>query len=317
MSKWLFLFIPFLGWGQSFAPEPGALGSTAIHKDSSLITYWADNLSLDRGYLDLANPFLGEVDYGVSSDGEGPADGISVVSLGDSGVATYYFSVPFSDGIGPDFAVFENGFADHYLELAFVEVSSDDQNYFRFPALSEIPTDVQMTNFDFINCGYVHNLAGKYRANYGTPFDLSELDTIIGLDITAITSIRIVDVVGSIDPNWGSMDSQGRMINDPYPTAFPSGGFDLDGLALLQPYVLGISEQNQKVMCSPNPVVNQLQIEASGDVAYTIRDVAGTLMLEGTGNRIDCHQLPQGVYIVTIIAATGVYSERILKQDGI
>ena len=45
----------------------------------------------------------------------------------------------------------------------------------------------------------------------------------------------MVDVVGSIDPMYGTRDSLGNLINDPWPTPFATGGFDLDAVAVLQP----------------------------------------------------------------------------------
>ena len=73
------------------------------------------------------------VDFGEPEDATGMAGDGRVVSLGDGGVAILTFDTPLSDGPGPDFAVFENAFLETFLELAFVEVSSDDVNYFRFP----------------------------------------------------------------------------------------------------------------------------------------------------------------------------------------
>lgn len=299
MIKWLLACVPFWGFGQSFAPEPGSAGSTAIHKDSSIITYWAENVFVERGFLDIADPNLGFASFGVASDAEGPADGISVVSLGDGGVATYFFAAPISDGPGPDFAVFENGFIDHYMELAFVEVSSDNQTYVRFDAVSEIQTDVQLSNFDTVNCRYVHNFAGKYRANYGTPFDLNELAGAPGLDLQAITSIRIVDVVGTIDTTYARMDSQGHVINDPYPTLFASGGFDLDGLALLQPYWLAIDEAaSNGIRCYPNPVKDLFHIEGEEGTELHVYDAWGRLMGSFTGTSLDVSQWQSGTYIL-------------------
>jgi hypothetical protein len=80
--------------------------------------------------MDIANPGLGYASLGDSSLAIGPAN-LDIVSLGDSGVATLTFSSPIANGLGPDFVVFENGFLDPandsfaFLELAFVEVSSD------------------------------------------------------------------------------------------------------------------------------------------------------------------------------------------------
>ena len=53
------------------------------------------------------------------------------------------------------------------------------------------------------------------------------------LDLQRITHVRVIDVVGSIDPSIGSHDCEGRMINEPFPTPFFTGGFDLDAVAAL------------------------------------------------------------------------------------
>jgi hypothetical protein len=47
--------------------------------------------------------------------------------------------------------------------------------------------------------------------------------------------VRVVDVVGSIDPAYARRDSDGRIVNDPWPTDFPiigNGGFDLDAIGV-------------------------------------------------------------------------------------
>jgi hypothetical protein len=115
------------------------------------------------------------------------------------GSAILTFQNPISNGTGFDFAIFENSFNDVFLELAFVEVSSDGVNYIRFPATSNTQTTTQIGPFD--NTGdatKLNNLSGKYRAQYGTPFDLQELTGNPLLNINAITHIKIIDVVGSI-----------------------------------------------------------------------------------------------------------------------
>jgi hypothetical protein len=88
-------------------------------------------------------------------------------------------------------------------------------------------------DFSLLNPTYLHNLAGKYRGEQGTPFDLGELPRDPKLDLGRITHVRIVDVVGSINPAWGSYDSEGRIIKDPFPTRFESGGFDLDAVGVM------------------------------------------------------------------------------------
>ena len=53
------------------------------------------------------------------------------------------------------------------------------------------------------------------------------------VDVNQIRFVRITDVVGSINPLYGTLDSQGHLINDPWPTAGSGSGFDLDGVAAL------------------------------------------------------------------------------------
>jgi hypothetical protein len=80
----------------------------------------------------------------------------------------------------------------------------------------------------------IDGLAGKYHAGFGTPFDLSQIAGLSpNVDVGNINFVRVVDVVGSINSTLGSRDSLGNLINDPYPTAFASGGFDLSGVGAL------------------------------------------------------------------------------------
>jgi hypothetical protein len=156
-----------------------------------------------------------------------------VVSLGDGGIATLTFSAAIFNGEGFDFAIFENSFSDDFLELAHVEVSSDGINFFRFPSVSLSPSDVQVESFGLLDATQIYNLAGKYRLFYGTPFDLQDLANELGLDINSMTHVRIIDVVGSILPEFATYDSQGNIINDPWPTPFPTSGFDLDAVGVI------------------------------------------------------------------------------------
>ena len=191
LSIVVIVFLRPVTFGQSFAPEPEEIGSDAIHKDSSIFVGWANDIVITRGPMNIEDPSLGLTNYGVAENGSFIADN-NVVSLGDGGQAIATFSEAIGNGPGPDFAIFENGFANHYMELAFVEVSSNGINYSRFESISETPTDVQIDNFSYSDCRYLYNLAGKYRVNFGTPFDLEELSGIAGLDINNITHIRII-----------------------------------------------------------------------------------------------------------------------------
>ena len=168
------LLISSIITAQSYAPHAGQVSSTAIAKSSSVFIGWATGITVVRGPQDIANPTGPLASSGNPNDALGGTS-TSVVSLGDGGSATVTFASPIANGSGFDFAVFENGFSDTFLELGFVEVSSDGINFFRFPSHSETQTTTQIGGFGAVDCRYINNLAGKYRANFGTPFDLSDL----------------------------------------------------------------------------------------------------------------------------------------------
>jgi hypothetical protein len=163
----------------------------------------------------------------------GPAgdDTTAVTSLGEGGSITVGFDTSLHDGDGYDFAVFENGFADDYLELAFVEVSSDGVNFSRFDAASLTPAPVGA--YGTLDPTQLQGFAGKYRVGWGTPFDLGWLSSRPEVraklvDLSNITAIRIVDVIG----DGRVRDSLGHLVYDPYPTT-GSAGFDLDAVGLI------------------------------------------------------------------------------------
>lgn len=228
-----------------YAPTAGQVGTTAIAANDPSIVAWATIAGdLQRGPQQLGDPELGDANFGSAAEALGAANATfitptPVVSLGDGGWITLSFAQPITDGAGFDFAVFENGITNNFLELAFVEVSSDGVHFERFNAVSLTPTGTQVNGDDLVgpfgsvDPTNIHNLAGKYRAGYGTPFDLNELSGRVGLNIASITHVRIVDVVGSINPLFATYDSLGNIINDPWPTPYDSSGFDLDAIGVI------------------------------------------------------------------------------------
>ena len=238
-----------------YSPPAGQPGSTAVpyytedgtdHHDPRILGWASDAPEFTQGLQSVADPGLGTVTWGTAFDALGPANAYdladdpqdpgsatSVVSLGDGGSITLTFPEPFGNGPGPDLAVFENAHSDNFLELAFVEVSSDGTNFHKFPSISLTQTTSQIGGFGSLDTTNIHNLAGKFRAGFGTPFDLADLAGIPDLDISMITHVRITDVVGSLNPSYGTLDSQGHLINDPWQTPFETGGFDLDAVAYL------------------------------------------------------------------------------------
>lgn len=159
--------------------------------------------------------------------GDGATNGI--VSLGDNGSIVLTFPVPIADGPGPDFAIFENAFADTFLELAHVDVSSDGTTFVRFPShcleTNWIDTYGETNASDPTAYG---GLAGKHTQGFGTPFDLRCLADADNLDTRRVTHVRIVDILG----DGATLDAYGNPIYDPTPT-WGSGGFDLDAVGVL------------------------------------------------------------------------------------
>ena len=287
----------------------GTEGCTAIALDDVRIKGWATGCTVVRGSSNLSDPNAADVSYGEESAGVGPASTstLEAVSLGDGGMATLTFGTPIANGDGFDFAVFENSFDDYFLELAVVEVSSDGEHFVRFPATSLTQTRTQIGDIGRVDATFINNLAGKYRVGYGTPFDLEELRDSTNIDINNITHVRLIDVVGSIDPQYGTYDAFGHIINDPFPTISRSAGFDLEGVCVLNQQ-LGIKDAEATTLnLFPNPARNLVSItmkaEAAGTVA--IYDMTGRQVLTlpvQAGNstiRINTADMPNGVYMVS------------------
>ena len=321
-KRTLLLLLILVSFGFSsnaqYAPAAGQIGSTAIHKDSISIVAWANQCTISRGWQNIADQSLGKTTIGNQNSAIGIADN-DVISLGDGGIAVVQFAQAISNGVGPDFAVFENAFDDFFLELAFVEVSSDGQNFVRFPSHSLTQTTTQVVGFGQIQTEKIHNLAGKYRAAYGTPFDLEELKNSAGLDIMHITHIRIIDVVGCIDSLYASYDSQDRIINEPFPTPFPSGGFDLDAVGVMHLATSIKSSNNESVLkIYPNPAQDYISIiteKASRIEVYSAQGllVKETLLNKGT-NRLEVSSLSQGVYFIVVISNDSRTVRRLIKN---
>ncbi len=227
-----------------FSGAAGTAGSAAVAAGDGAIEGWATQVksvqfgaAVDTVWRDVSRAL-------------GPAgnDVLDVVSLGRGGEITLSFAGGFRNGPGWDFAVFENAFSDFFLELAWVEVSSDGVHFVRFPNYSY--TGAPVGGFGQVDPRNVDGFAGKYRAGFGTPFDLTTLQgaydaAVAGrddftasyrsallanfprLDLGAVRFVRLVDVVG----DGRALDAEGAVIYDPYPTT-GSAGFDLDGVAV-------------------------------------------------------------------------------------
>ena len=299
--------VPVALWAQ-FAPAPGQPGTTAMHADSSAFVAWATDCVAEPGPMNITNPGAGMAGAGwPASNVIGyPQGTMGVTCLGDGGRATVTFASPICNRPGPDFAVFENGFENaqmagmYFLELGFVEVSSDGVNFFRFPAVTYVQTETQLGGSGCINPTQIHNLASKYPAMYGTPFELDEIPDDPLLNKNYITHVRIVDVVGNINPEYCTYDSQGHPVNDPWPTPFASCGMDLDAVGVIHdlahfpapdepPYVVNpvegvvFNEYPQTIEVNLDGVVSDPD-DPDENIMYSIRSNSNENLLSATMN---------------------------------
>jgi hypothetical protein len=232
----LALSLPFLPAQPALAgpyTEPG-------HAISEMVDWASEVEAFARGPLDIANPSGGNASHGAPEVALGPVAGVDtldVVALGDGGSITLWFESGIADGPGDDFAVFENSFFNLeglFAELAFVEVSSNGTDFARFDPVTLVADPIW--SFGSLDPTDVHNLAGKHPMGQGTGFDLAELEQhplVSGdlLDLADVRYVRLVDVVG----NGSTFDAQSpaHPVWDPYPTPFPAGGFDVQGVGVL------------------------------------------------------------------------------------
>lgn len=181
-------------------------------------------------------------------------------SLGDpvpgvaGGQITLGFDRAITNGAGDDFAVFENaddfGAFGLFVELAFVEVSTDGNTFARFnnvsdstlpdndpntPALAtDLLADFGQAFATLPDRDLVSGLAGADPAFVGTLFNLDALlgDALVisgAVDLTEINFVRLVDIPG--DGRFA--DSNGNPIFDAFDPGNVTGGFDLDAVGVI------------------------------------------------------------------------------------
>jgi hypothetical protein len=227
----------------TYPPAAGQSGSDAVHMDDTSFLSWAN------GHVNYLPGSDVDATWQTPEKAYGKAVGTSydIVCLGNAvytggditgGMITMTFPNGIGDGTGNDFAVFENSFSDTFLELSYVEVSSDGEHFARFDKVSLIGSPVGA--FGSVDAGRIYGFAGRYRQGYGTPFDLGDLryndEVRFGLvDLSNIRYVKIIDVLSgnATEPDpFMDLDSFGNRIYDPYKCT-GSGGFDLEAVGVI------------------------------------------------------------------------------------
>ena len=302
-----------------FCGAVGTEGCNAIAANDNQFVAWATGVVLTRGPYMITEPDGPFASFGGDTNAIGPAtmdNTMDAVSLGDGGSALITFERPIRNGEGPDFAVFENSFNDSFLELAFVEVSSDGVHFVRFPATSLTPTDEQVSGaVGGVDPTMLNNLAGKFRIGYGTPFDLEELAGSENLDIDSIVYVRIIDVIGTIDPQYATYDAYGHIVNDPWPTNYWTSGYDLTGVGVIHQKPVGIENHDvTRITVYPNPCSDRIYVNLDEVQKVELYNMNGQLLEmihpNDTHFMLDMQQYPAGMYLLKV--GTGV--QKIMKK---
>ena len=338
----ILLFLLPLTSNAQYAPAAGQAGSTAIHKDSSIFKGWATNCVVERGFINIEDTTQTYTEgyttsnrafFGNDTLALGIAVGtMDVVSLGDGGSAILTFTSPIKNGEAADFVIFENGLIaqaapnKYFLELAFVEVSTNGIDFVRFPSISLTQTTTQVGAFDQLDPEKIHNLAGKYEVNYGTPFDLEDLIDSTNINLDSIVYVKIIDVVGNINSEYASFDSQGNIINDPWSTPFWNAGFDLDAVGVIHfndaNSVNHIYTNRENISVYPNPVKSGelLNIKFKDNLykKISVYSVTGNLVYQEQTSKnivsINSSKFSNLLYILQIETDNNIITKKIIIQ---
>ena len=136
------------------------------------------------------------------------------------------------------------------------------------------------------------------------------------LNKNRVTHVRIVDVVGNIDPEYATKDSEGHIVNDPWPTAFASSGFDLDAVGVIHDIAHNDVPENaeEAIAVYPNPVRDRLMVKAEDLQSVEIYNLVGQQVMFSTSDVVDMGVLNQGIYFVRINADGKTVTKRVVKQ---
>ena len=139
-----------------------------------------------------------------------------------------------------------------------------------------------------------------------------------------MTHIRVVDVVGSLQSAYTQRDADGNKINDPWPTPFPSSGFDLDALGIIHQnttITYSSATENLSFNLYPNPAKKSGAIYVEGTVGSTVgnikvTDVSGKVHIQHTfQSSMQLSGLNTGVYFIHLTTDAGTAVKRLVVSE--
>jgi hypothetical protein len=228
IKKNLFIFFILIFTTSCFNDE-----DTTIQWNTSVITP-AEVIDYSATGTQVYNDTTKAMNLPQGNDG----GSLDICSLGHGGSITFHFSKKIINGPGVDFKIFENVFqtssTTFYTEAAYIEVSADGNNWYRWPAVTSTDSLYNELNKEF----YISGFAGinPVYSNYsklsspkpedsdsgGDFFDLNDLPdndpVALAIKNNGFYYIKIIDCGEHID------DAGNQMIGG------DASGFDLDAV---------------------------------------------------------------------------------------
>jgi hypothetical protein len=125
-------------------------------------------------------------------------------------------------------------------------------------------------------------------------------------------------VVGCIQPAYASYDSNNKIINDLWSTPFPSGGFDLDAVGVINQAPVGIGEEQKEDVklyyANEKVFLKTLNIE---NKTCTVFDLSGKFMKIFDSDKkiieLDLSDLEKGIYLLEVKSGNSTSRMKLLR----
>ena len=108
-------------------------------------------------------------------------------------------------------------------------------------------------------------------------------------------------------------------MNDPYPTAFPNGGFDLDAVGVIHSLINSIPEENHElVRVYPNPFTENFMINSDIIIDYKLFNSLGEVIISARTNQhqtiVNISDQPNGIYFLQLNSEQKSKTIKLIKE---